>query len=122
MTKTDALMQVVEEYVNVWVPSRRAALRAAIEQALSEEWENGRCAGVELNKQALEDAVAQERERWFALLDNPPKHHFWMAGELDCPKELKAANGELHTLRCKVCGITSPRNSICTAEIRKGTP
>lgn len=32
------------------------------------------------------------------------KHKFWGAGEPNCPPELKAPNGELHTLRCKVCG------------------
>jgi hypothetical protein len=36
---------------------------------------------------------------------NPlPRHKFWGAGEPDCPQELKASNGELHTARCKVCG------------------
>lgn len=33
-----------------------------------------------------------------------PRHKFWGAGEPDCPPELKASNGELHTTRCKVCG------------------
>ncbi len=33
-----------------------------------------------------------------------PRHRFWGAGEPDCPPELKAPNGELHTARCKVCG------------------
>lgn len=33
-----------------------------------------------------------------------PRHKFWGAGESDCPPELKAPNGELHTMRCKVCG------------------
>jgi hypothetical protein len=35
---------------------------------------------------------------------NLPRHQFWGAGEPDCPTELKAPNGELHTMRCKVCG------------------
>lgn len=35
---------------------------------------------------------------------NLPKHKFWGAGEPNCPPELKAPNGELHTMRCKVCG------------------
>jgi hypothetical protein len=35
---------------------------------------------------------------------NLPKHKFWGAGEPGCPPELKAPNGELHTMRCKVCG------------------
>jgi hypothetical protein len=35
---------------------------------------------------------------------NLPKHKFWGAGEPDCPADLKAPNGELHSMRCKVCG------------------
>lgn len=48
-----------------------------------------------------------------ARLDSPPRHEWWGAGEPDCPKEIKAANGELHTLRCKKCGQDSPRSPIC---------
>lgn len=33
-----------------------------------------------------------------------PRHDFWGAGEPDCPKDMKASNGELHTMRCKACG------------------
>lgn len=58
---------------------------------------------------ALEADVARLRE----ALSNPPKHKFWGAGEPDCPRELKAGNGELRTLRCKVCGEDNPRDSIC---------
>lgn len=47
-----------------------------------------------------------------SLLD-PPKHQFWGAGEPDCPREIKAGNGELHTLRCKVCGQDNPRDDRC---------
>jgi hypothetical protein len=47
-----------------------------------------------------------------AALD-PPKHKYWGAGEPDCPREIKAGNGELHTLRCKVCGKDSPRDYRC---------
>ncbi len=43
----------------------------------------------------------------------PLKHDFWRAGEPDCPREIKAGNGELHTLRCKRCGLDSPRGQIC---------
>lgn len=40
-----------------------------------------------------------------ALKNMPlPRHRFWGAGEPDCPADLKAPNGELHTMRCKVCG------------------
>jgi hypothetical protein len=33
-----------------------------------------------------------------------PRHDFWGAGEPDCPPDLKAPNGELCDMRCKVCG------------------
>lgn len=48
---------------------------------------------------------------------NPPKHVFWGAGEPDCPKDIKASNGELHTLRCKNCGEENLRNPICRAAL-----
>lgn len=32
------------------------------------------------------------------------KHVSWGPGDPECPPEIKARNGELHTLRCKVCG------------------
>lgn len=38
----------------------------------------------------------------------PRKHAYWRAGDADCPGEIKAPNGELHTLRCKVCGMDNP--------------
>lgn len=46
------------------------------------------------------------------------KHIFWGAGEPDCPREIKAPNGELHTLRCKVCGIDGPK-SFCLGELEE---
>ena len=55
-----------------------------------------------------------------ALLDktlqsalNTKKHDYWGAGEADCPKEIKAGNGELHTLRCKTCGNENPLSDQC---------
>src|SRR6478736_6222776 len=67
---------------------------------------------------AIEDALA-ENNRLRAFLENPPKHDFWRAGEPDCPRDIKAGNGELHTLRCKACGIDSPRDDMCTAALAK---
>jgi hypothetical protein len=46
-------------------------------------------------------------------LESPPRHDFWGAGEPDCPREIKAGNGELHTLRCKRCEQDNPRDEIC---------
>jgi hypothetical protein len=43
------------------------------------------------------------------------KHSFWGAGEPDCPREIKAGNGELWKLRCKVCGEDNPRDERCFA-------
>ena len=55
-------------------------------------------------------ACLERRLEW-AL--NPRRHRFWGAGEPDCPREIKAGNGELHTLRCKVCGQDDPRDDRC---------
>lgn len=41
------------------------------------------------------------------------KHIYWGAGEPDCPREIKAANGELHTMRCKVCNLDNPHSQMC---------
>ncbi len=46
-------------------------------------------------------------------IGGPLKHDYWRAGEPDCPSEIRAGNGELHTLRCKRCGQDSPRDKIC---------
>ena len=43
----------------------------------------------------------------------PPKHKYWGAGEVDCPRDIKTGNGELHSLRCKVCGETDPPDEFC---------
>jgi hypothetical protein len=47
----------------------------------------------------------------------PSKHKYWQPGERDCPSDIKAPNGELHTLRCKICGQDSPLNDDCSASI-----
>ena len=60
---------------------------------------------------------AQERVNELErLLESPPQHRFWGAGEPECPREIKASNGELHTLRCKVCGLDNPRDDLCRAQ------
>lgn len=53
---------------------------------------------------------------------DPPKHAYWGAGETDCPPDIKAGNGELHTLRCKVCGNEDARNTRCHAALRQPAP
>lgn len=59
----------------------------------------------------LETNIEEPRIAWLAVQISDAfdralsrKHVSWGAGDPDCPKEIKAGNGELHTLRCKVCG------------------
>jgi hypothetical protein len=66
---------------------------------------------------ARAEAAEAENARLRPLWNAPPKHDFWGAGEPDCPREIKARNGELHTLRCKVCGLDNPRDDICRAAL-----
>ena len=65
------------------------------------------------------DAAERERDALLAALTNPPKHVWWGAGEPDCPPDIVAGNGELHTLRCKVCGKGLSDGRICLAGIVK---
>lgn len=66
---------------------------------------------------------AQERVNELErLLENPPRHRFWGAGEADCPRDIKAGNGELHTLRCKACGQDNPRDQMCLATPKEDNP
>lgn len=41
------------------------------------------------------------------------RHKYWYAGDPDCPPELKAG-GEIHTLKCKVCGVKDARSPFCS--------
>lgn len=69
---------------------------------------------------ALTASYIVPKAQAIALLGNallgvggPLKHDYWRAGDPDCPSDIKAGNGELHTLRCKRCGLDSPRSQIC---------
>ena len=62
------------------------------------------------------EAAIDQRNTAQAMLENPPKHDFWGAGEPDCPRDIKAGNGELHTLLCKKCGLSNPSAGICRAD------
>jgi len=55
--------------------------------------------------------ISEIAERVIAIVER--KHLFWGAGEVDCPRDIKAGNGELHTLRCKICGQESMRTQYC---------
>lgn len=73
----------------------------------------------QMSEEHIKDEVMMRLARRVASLEatlrNPPKHDYWMAGEKDCPQDIKAGNGEIHTLRCKRCGLDSPRDQICRA-------
>lgn len=58
-------------------------------------------------------------EREMDLLRNTPKHIYWGAGEPNCPGDIKVPNGELHTLKCKVCGEEDPRTPACSGRANK---
>ena len=61
---------------------------------------------------SLEDQLDVSYEVIRTVIINSPKHVYWGAGEPDCPRDIKAANGELHTLRCKYCD--DPKFPICS--------
>lgn len=52
-------------------------------------------------------------EREIELSQNSSKHIYWGVGEEECPIDIKAANGELHTLKCKLCGLENPKDNRC---------
>lgn len=64
--------------------------------------------------------------RWFKAQERINEleraHSFWRAGEVGCPSDIKAPNGELHTLRCKACGRDNPRDDACRPETPLSTP
>ncbi len=57
--------------------------------------------------------VSEVCQRIMDRFVNPPKHRFWGSGEADCPADIKASIGELHTLRCKVCGEDAGSDNRC---------
>jgi len=63
------------------------------------------------------DMIRDVAKTLVKALENPPKHVYWRPGEPGCPREIKAGNGELHTLRCKVCGLDNPLDDFCRAAL-----
>ncbi len=82
--------------------------RDVLEAAFLAAIELGERRGREKFEQHLRDTEPARRvwDEW--IRPTPTKHRFWGAGEPDCPRDIKAGNGELHTLRCKVCGEDNP--------------
>jgi hypothetical protein len=68
----------------------------------------------------MDMSVSETAKRIADRFFDPPKHRYWGAGEADCPREIKAGNGELHTLRCKSCNVDNPRDDRCFGEARTG--
>lgn len=74
----------------------------------------------------LETNTEEPRIAWLAVQISDAfdraisrKHVSWGPGDPDCPPEIKASNGELHTLRCKVCGKDISRaGEICFGDAR----
>lgn len=58
--------------------------------------------------------VSETAERIAAMVTR--KHDYWSPGEPDCPREIKAGNGELTKLLCKVCGDVNARSRFCLPE------
>jgi hypothetical protein len=98
-----------------------AALDAALPAPVAEAVLQGLTRDLR-SAESVADAWKRQAERLRGFIDNPPKHRFWGAGEPDCPRDIKAGNGELHTLRCKACGLENPRNDICRAALDAAPP
>lgn len=69
------------------------------------------------NLRADVERLTKERDEALSQRAQVVEHMFWGAGESDCPRDIKAANGELHTLRCKRCGGNGRKP--CTADYAK---
>lgn len=82
-----------------------------LEEQYFKDWVNHLLAEVSKQAANIDHVIGQNAELKKRLL-NPVKHQYWHAGDKDRPPELKTARGELHTLRCKVCGNEDARK-IC---------
>jgi hypothetical protein len=83
----------------------------------AQEWADEFITGPIAALVARAEAAEVENKRLKEFITSPPKHKFWGAGEKDCPREIKAPNGELHTLKCKVCGVENPVDNVCRAAL-----
>lgn len=82
---------------------REAALREQV-ATLTAELERRPAYQREAALVADVERLTKERDEALSQRAQVVEHMFWGAGESDCPRDIKAANGELHTLRCKRCG------------------
>ena len=76
----------------------------------------------EKSDQAVQQAEHLTDSIWQVLLDvlkSPPHHDYWAPGDPECPHDIKASNGELHTMQCRICGQQNPRSQICFAKLEK---
>lgn len=57
-----------------------------------------------------------------AVFNSPNKGHvYYHAGDPDCPKSIKAPNGEVHTLMCRLCALkqSEAKNTYCAGAVAK---
>lgn len=100
-------------------PAPEEALRPTFEKAFMAHYTNGAHLLERFDTGHYRSEEA--RAAWRIALEfhgrlirvKPPKHKYWGAGEATCPKDIKGGNGELHSLRCKVCGETNPPDEFC---------
>lgn len=102
-----------------------AALSQPAAQGDSSHPAGGECGGVQVPMTAVQYGDRCGCGRVYAscriCIEQMPRHKFWGAGEPDCPQDIKASNGELHTMRCKVCGDGWRKSTdVCFAAILDG--
>ena len=102
---TQLIAEMMVKYVDNWPDHKRLSTSIAlIDKTMKAACDDRKAALSRVGE--LEDFIA-----------NPPRHDFWGAGEPECPRDIKAGNGELHTLRCKRCNQEGPGDGICRAAI-----
>jgi hypothetical protein len=116
MDKLNSVMSVLNHELCVLVAD------AGVEWAGAEDENRRLCAENEVLRDSNAakadriDRLGETVERLIAAIKSPQRHKWWGAGEPGCPADLKAPNGELHTLRCKLCGAGSS-TSFCLPAI-----
>jgi hypothetical protein len=112
-TNTSKLQRVVE-----W-PDPPDTVPDWVAKEIRDTWSAARSVGSQMEAFRLFERMT-DRLGYGRRGNNPSlvkRHEYWYAGQPDCPPELKAG-GELHTLKCKVCGQENPRSSVCSGVVK----
>ena len=114
---------ITQADIELWRAGNAAALDAAGYVMDAEQCRQGQFDDLEPAKEFQREIARQRRATLTAIEEmmdefvtaaiNPASHNYWGAGEAECPSDIKAGNGELHTLRCKVCGRDNPEDNRC---------